>query len=181
MFHLARSFSLTTKDKSSTCPWGVASRHGMVSWKCTKISLYIDKQKKYERQRTGIKNQNLRSLGRMTAFKKLHHLLKSFVCFNLTWLLLLHYIAYLPLPDHLPDPRGQVTTHACSYKEWNMDHWISLQAWRKMILYESISVFYLKLEVVRLCFPLPHHGQSGGASHLTHSRRWPGNWFCMAQ
>ena len=37
-----------------------------------------------------------------------------------------------------------------------------------MILYESISVFYLKLEVVRLCFPLPQHGQSEGqAASLT--------------
>ena len=118
MFHLARSFSLTTKDKSSTCPWGVASRHGMVSWKCTKISLYIDKQKKYERQRTGIKNQNLRSLGRITAFEKLHHLLKSFVCFNLTWLLLLHYIAYLPLPDHLPDPGVRSPLTPAPTKNW---------------------------------------------------------------
>lgn len=37
-----------------------------------------------------------------------------------------------------------------------------------MILYESISVFYLKLEVIPLCFPLPHHAQSGGqAASLT--------------
>ena len=98
MFHLARSFSLTTKDKSSTCPWGVASRHGMVSWKCTKISLYIDKQKKYERQRTGIKNQNLRSLGRITAFKETASPPKKFCLFVLIWLDFCCYITLLTSP-----------------------------------------------------------------------------------
>ena len=180
MFHLARSFSLTTKDKSSTCPWGVASRHGIVSWKCTKISLYIDKQKKYERQRTGIKNQNLRSLGRMTAFKKLHHLLKSFVCFNLTWLLLLHYIAYLPLADHLPDPESG--HHSCLLLQ--RIEYGSLNFAASLEKNDFIWLNKCLLPKTRggpSLFPSASPRPVRGASRLTHSRRWPGNWFCMAQ